>query len=295
MDEIRIGSRLGRYYKITGELGSGGMGVVYRGEDRELERSVAIKILPDDMRDEESIKHFFKYEIRAAARLHEDLRIARIYGIGELKNGAPYIVMEYVEGKPLGSYIDEGVVPDSRAMSWRLDKFQEILEAMAYAHENGVIHRDLKPGNIMVDGRGQIKIMDFGLAMVNDKHTQTRIEQFRGSLPYASPEQIDPERYGQTDHRTNIYSLGVILYEMLTGRLPFTFEGTRYRVERKICNEPAQSVQLFNPRVSEALSSVVARCLEKEPDKRFPSVKELLVSFKACPELRGIDKPGGSD
>ena len=288
MDEIRVGSYLGKY-KITGRLGSGGMGVVYRGEEQDLERSVAIKILPDDMRDEESIKRF-KREAKAAAILVDDSRIVKIYTTGKLKDGAPYIVMECVEGKLLGSYIGKDVVPDSAAMSWRLSKFQEILEAMAYAHENGVVHRDLKPGNIMIGKSGLVKIMDFGLALVNDKHTQTRTGQFMGSLPYASPEQIKPN--GQTDNRTDIYSLGVILYELLTGQLPFT--GGSYEVMFKVVAEPAPSVRGGNPGGSEALSNVVARCLEKEPDKRFQSVRELLASFKACTELQGIAKPGGS-
>ena len=283
MDEISIGSCLGNY-KIIKELGRGGMGVVYLGKDQELGRFVAIKILHCNF---ETLIKRFELEGKAVASL-DNSRIVRIFHKDKVKlangNEKPYIIMEYVEGAPLSSYISIDVLPDEKTMRWRLDKFQEILEAIQYAHENGVIHRDLKPKNIMISNSDQVKILDFGLALVNGEHIITENDDHTCSLSYASPEQVNGLK--NTDKRSDIYSLGVVLYQLLTGSFPF--EGTREQVVFKIFNEPAPSVQALNSGISDELSAVVARCLEKEPDKRFQSVQELLDEFKVCPE-RQVD------
>ena len=281
MNDISVGCHVGRY-EVKKELGEGGMGKVYCGYDPKLNRPVAIKTLSDDMaKDPDSVKRFLR-EARAAACLPDDSHIVKVYDINQLNgNGRPYIVMEYVEGKTFSSYIDRNVLPDSATVDWRLDKFRQILEAVNYAHKNGVVHRDLKPGNVMISDSGLAKVMDFGLALIDGSHTQTG----KGNLGMGTPAYGAPEQFSgksSTDERTDIYSLGVILYELLTGQLPFT--GGVDPIYNVI-NTPAPSVRSCNPNISPALSDVVARCLEKDPNKRFHSVDELIKSFdKACVE-----------
>ena len=265
MNDISVGGHVGRY-EIKSELGEGGMGKVYRGYDPKLNRPVAIKTLSDDMaKDPDSVKRFLR-EARAAACLPDDPHIVKVYDINQLNgNGRPYIVMEYVEGKTFSSYISRNVLPDSATVDWRLDKFRQILEAVNYAHKNGVVHRDLKPGNVMISDSGLAKVMDSGIDGLG-----------MGTPSYGAPEQLSGK--SPTDERTDIYSLGVILYELLTGQIPFT-GGIVWEVINKVITEPAPSVRSCNPNISSALSDVVARCLEKDPDKRFQSVGELIESF----------------
>ncbi|MCR4782941.1 MAG: serine/threonine protein kinase [bacterium] len=263
-------------YKILELLGRGGMGAVYRGQDSILRRQVAVKIILPDPESgvvSQSSVDLFLREARAAAAL-DHANIVRIHNIGFDEQSSPYIVMEYVDGSSLDKLIDANV-PDTKTLQRRLGLFSQILEAMAYAHEQGVVHRDLKPGNVMVSKSGQVKIMDFGLALINNQHTRTRTGQFMGTLAYAAPEQIVNSK--NTDERTDIYSLGVILFELLTGQRPFT--GNLTEVVGKVLTIPAPSVREFNSGVSTALSDVVARCLEKDPDDRFQSVREILASF----------------
>ena len=262
------------------------MGVVYLGEDSKLNRKVAVKVLRKDKTSTEfpKLAARFMCEAKAAARLQNAPCIVKIHTIDKRKNGSPYIVIEYVEG----TLLDEFIEKENPSIIWRLDKFQDILEAIACAHKEEVVHRDLKPANIMIaksnlDKTGLVKIMDFGLALVDNNHTLTVLGQRMGSLSYSSPEQAVGEI---TDHRTDIYSLGVLLYRLLTGQLPFK-AGNGFGLLNKICNEPAPSVQALNSGISNDLSNLVAKCLKKDPSERFESVHKLLDDSKACPERQG--------
>ena len=275
MDEI-IGRCLGQY-KITSKLGEGGLGVVYRGEDQKLEHPVAIKIIkPSDERSIEWIERFLR-EREALARLRGNDRFVRIYHTDELEDGRPYIVMEYVDGKPLSSYIGEATPPNLEEMNWRLGKFREILEAVKYAHEKGVVHRNLKPNSIMISSTGSVKITSFGLALLDGDHKLAQRYHVHHYTPYySSPEMMFDAK---TDNRTDIYSLGAILYKLLTGET----------LSSSALIAGYQSIKEKNPSVSDALSYVVERCLKFKPETRFRSIQDLLNSFNnAC---RGEQKP----
>ena len=212
INEISVGSYLGEY-KITRKIGQGGLGVVYLGEDQKQKRSVAIKVLRDDKRFPESIERF-KREIQALARLVDVPHVVKFYDKGKLKDGTLYMVMEYVDGWPLDRLIDSNV-PDSETLQKRMAIFQQILEAVQSAHRCGVVHRDLKPGNIMVDREGQVKLMDFGFAVLDKNHDITKKPEgdepgdALGTPPYCPPSQI--VNLIKTDERADRPALNPVL------------------------------------------------------------------------------------
>lgn len=265
---------IGRY-KVIEELGRGGMGVVYRGEDPVLERQVAIKVLPPKKMTPKSIERFLR-EAKTAARLDSPY-IVKIHDIGQIDD-IHFIVMEYVEGSSLSDMIEYEVVPGSEDLRKRLKIFRQVLEAVRYAHENGVVHRDLKPDNIMVNKSGHVKVMDFGLAFFAGQHSLTEVGQIMGTAAYVSPEQAAGKL---TDPRTDIYSLGVILFELITGRWPFSASNP-LEMFRKVAEEPAPSPRVYNKSISPALETIVLRCLRKRPDDRFLSIADLIDSFEIC-------------
>lgn len=261
--------RIGRYDVIS-ELGRGGMGVVYRGEDPALGRAVAIKILPTKKLNQALVERF-RREARAVAALDSPF-VVRIYEYGEQVDGDAtiyYIAMEFVEGRTLTEVIGTTQPPDAETLTRRLQIYWQLLHAMAYAHEQGVIHRDLKPDNVMVTTDDRVKVMDFGLAFFAGSHSLTNADQIMGTVAYFSPEQA--QGTSKVDHRADIYSLGVILFELVTGRLPFDANHPMDMM-RKLLQEPPRRPTDLNPIVSENLQALILRALEKDPGARFPSV-----------------------
>ncbi|WDC84047.1 protein kinase [Caloramator sp. mosi_1] len=207
-----IGTTLGGRYIIVEQIGEGGMAVVYKAKDQLLNRYVAVKVLKQEFtQDEDFVKKFKRESIAAASLTHPN--IVSIFDVGEQDN-IYYIVMEYIKGQTLKEYIkSNGKIGYKRV----LDIILQIAMALENAHKNGVVHRDIKPHNIVVTEEGTIKVTDFGIARASTVATVTNTNKVLGSVHYLSPEQA---KGGFSDHRTDIYSLGVVMYEMLTGRLP---------------------------------------------------------------------------
>jgi serine/threonine protein kinase/tetratricopeptide (TPR) repeat protein len=263
---------IGRY-RIIEELGRGGMGVVYRGEDPVLERQVAIKVLPPKKLTQKAVDRFLR-EAKTAARLDSPY-IVKIHDIGEVDE-IHFIVMEFVEGQTLGEILSDDEAPGSQALEERLRIFWQVLQAVRYAHDNGVIHRDLKPDNIMVTSAGQVKVMDFGLAFFEGSHSLTEVGQVMGTAAYVSPEQA----LGRlTDPRTDIYSLGVILFEMVTGRWPFSASNP-LEMFRKVAEAPPPSPRDFNSSVPLSLEMIILRSLRKDPEDRYQNLTEFIADFE---------------
>jgi eukaryotic-like serine/threonine-protein kinase len=267
-----IGHQIGGRYRIIQRLGGGGMGVVYQAEDMLLGRDVAIKVLRTHLAEDESFRHRFEREGRSAAGLSHP-NIVQVYDVGETPEGVPYLVMEYVSGPTLEKILRErGALPEREAV----DIAAQVAAALAEAHRRGVVHRDIKPLNILVRPDGTVKVADFGIARAQSGATLVNTGTIVGSAHYVSPEQA---RGGYVDEKTDVYSLGVVLYEMLTGRTPFQGD-TAVAVALKHLQEevPAPSA-LAN--VSRRLESVVLRALEKDPARRYPSANAILADLEA--------------
>ena len=254
------------HYKILDKLGEGGMGVVYKARDTKLDRTVALKFLPSHLIASQNEKKRFTLEAKSAAALNHP-NICTIHGVDEHK-GRQYIVMELVEGTTLRDKIKDGTVDTVSAIHYG----QQIAEALEVAHSKNIVHRDIKSANIMVTRDGRVKVMDFGLAKINGSPQVTKTGKTVGTVTYMSPEQL---RGDAADERSDIWSFGVVLYEMLTGRLPFcdTYE---HAVMYSILNKEPDSVSGINPSVSSELESVVNRCMAKEPGERYQSATGLL-------------------
>jgi serine/threonine-protein kinase len=268
---VRLGEALGSAYTIEGEIGRGGMGVVYRARDERLKRRVAIKVLPPELAFQEDIRARFTREAETAARLSHP-HIVPIFSVGE-GNGLVYFVMGYVDGESLGARIKRrGQLPAEEAR--RIMK--ETADALSAAHALSVIHRDIKPDNILLEGtRGRVMVTDFGIAKaMSSGHgaTLTSAGVAIGTPQYMSPEQAAGEK--EIDGRSDIYSLGVVSYQMLTGELPFNAP-TVAGILMKQITEPAPLITNKRPDVAEDLSLTVSRCLEKDPEERWPTADAL--------------------
>jgi len=271
-----IGRNLGRY-KIFDILGSGGMGAVYKGVDEVNHRQVAIKILPPEQAsDPERVKRFLR-EAGAVARLDHP-HIVRLYEAGEAE-GFYFIVLEYLSGKTLKELLKRAPLPQEQVLSFLC----QICAALEHAHQKGIVHRDLKPANIMIDEGGKVKVMDFGLARITDLSALTKSGDLVGTVSYISPEQARGER---VDARADLYSLGAILYEMLTGKVPFEGETPVSVIYRHLNEEPVPPRRL-NPQVRPALESMTLRLLGKDPRQRFQSARELAQAVERCLEEGG--------
>jgi serine/threonine protein kinase/Tfp pilus assembly protein PilF len=253
------------HYKILEQVGQGGMGVVYKAEDTKLERMVAIKFLPPHIAANKEERQRFKIEAKAAAALSHP-SIAHIYAIEESDNQM-FIVMEYIEGKELKDIIKSEIPNPKSAIDYAI----QIAEGLKTAHNKGIVHRDIKSANIMLTDEGQIKIMDFGLAKVRGGVQVTKVGTTLGTAAYMSPEQTRGE---EVDQRSDIWSLGVVLFEMLTGKLPFAGEYEQ-AVTYSILNEiPDLSI------IPTEMQSILQKALAKEANKRYQKTEELLADLK---------------
>ncbi|MCX7695570.1 MAG: protein kinase [Caloramator sp.] len=262
-----IGTTLGGRYIIVEQIGEGGMAIVYKAKDQLLNRYVAVKILKHEFtQDEEFVKKFKRESIAAASLTHPN--IVSIFDVGEQDN-IYYIVMEYIKGQTLKEYIkSNGKIGYKRV----LDITLQIAMALENAHKNGVVHRDIKPHNIVVTEEGTIKVTDFGIARASTVATVTNTNKVLGSVHYLSPEQA---KGGFSDHRTDIYSLGVVMYEMLTGRLPFDAESPISVAIKHIQEDVKEPIEI-DMSIPRAVNDIVKKALEKDMFKRYQSAKELI-------------------
>ena len=258
------------HYKILEKLGEGGMGVVYKAQDTKLDRLVALKFLPPHLTSEFEEKERFIHEAKAASALSHN-NITTIHEIDEF-DGQMFIVMEYCEGRTLKQVIEKEALSIKKV----LDIGIQVCEGLAMAHEKGIVHRDIKSDNIMLTPRGQVKIMDFGLAKLKGATKLTKTRSTLGTLAYMSPEQAQGE---EVDQRSDIFSFGVVLYELLTKNLPFGGEH-QAAVVYSIINEEPQPIARFNNQVSAKLEDMVFKALAKEKDERYQHIDDLLADLR---------------
>ena len=251
-------------YRVLGRLGVGGMATVYLAEDSSLGRKVALKVMAERYAEDGEFVERFRREAQAAARLNHPNIIA-VYDRGEA-DGRPYIAMEYLQGRTLKQVIQkEGPLPPERAIAVAM----QVLSGLRYAHEHGVVHRDVKPHNVLVGDDGRIKVTDFGIAHAGDPQ-MTEVGSIVGTAQYLSPEQARGRSVGP---QTDVYSLGVVLYEMLAGRVPFEGDSSVAIAMQHVSDEPPPLRSLV-PDVPESLALVVAHSMLKEPDQRYGSADE---------------------
>lgn len=257
------------HYKIIEKLGEGGMGVVYLAEDTKLQRKVALKFLPSHISSSNEERKRFEQEARSAAALNHPY-IAHVYAIEEV-DGEMFIVMEYVNGRDLGDVIEE----DSLSMDDKISIAEQIAKGIKAAHDAGIIHRDIKSRNIMINHEGTVKIMDFGLAHIQGTDHITKTGTTIGTTSYMSPEQL---KGGAVDEQTDIWSYGVVLYELFAEDMPFKgmYEPA---ILYSITEEQPTPVHELNPEVPKKISDIINKCLEKDKQDRYPDLNEVLSDF----------------
>jgi serine/threonine protein kinase/tetratricopeptide (TPR) repeat protein len=265
------------HYKILEKLGEGGMGVVYKAQDTKLDRIVALKFLPQHLTSDSVEKERFIHEAKAASALNHT-NITTIHEIDEF-GGQMFIVMEYCEGRTLKRIIEKETLSIRKV----LDIGIQICEGLTIAHEKGIVHRDIKSDNIMLTPRGQVKIMDFGLAKLKGATKLTKTRSTLGTAAYMSPEQAQGE---EVDQRSDIFSFGVVLYELLTGRLPFEGEH-QAAIIYSIINEEPQPVARFNNQISAKLEDIVFKALAKDREERYQHIDDLLADLRR--ERKSLD------
>lgn len=265
------GYKIGKRYRIIRTLGEGGMANVYLAHDEVLDRDVSVKLLRLDLRDDPSTQRRFEREAMAATQLN-DPHIVGAYDVG-LDHGMQYMVMQYVEGTDLKAYIKKKFpIPLPQVV----DIMEQVLSAVQTAHDHGIIHRDLKPQNILIDENKNVKITDFGIAVAAYQDSLTQTNTLMGSVHYLSPEQA---RGSIATKQSDIYSLGIILYELLTGKVPFEGE-TAVSIALKHFREDVPSVRSFNKQIPQALENVVIKATAKEPANRYQSAAAMAADLK---------------
>ncbi len=280
MDNL-IGRRLDGRYLIESLIGIGGMANVYKGTDTKTGNAVAVKVLKEEFLENEELVRRFKNESKAISILDHP-NIVKVYDVS-VTDKLQYIVMEYIDGITLKEYLKQRGGP----LTWKevVHFATQILSALDHAHSKGIVHRDVKPQNIMLLADGSIKMMDFGIARFSRAQSQTVSDKAIGSVHYISPEQAKGDR---TDARTDLYSVGVMLYEMLSGRLPFDGAGAVSIAIKQISDDPTPLAQIA-PNVPEGLRQITERAMSKNPDDRYPSAKAMLAAideFKRNPSIR---------
>ncbi|GAX02752.1 serine/threonine protein kinase [Secundilactobacillus pentosiphilus] len=273
---------LGGRYRITQSLGEGGMANVYLAHDLILDRDVSVKLLRLDLRDDpHTIKRFQREGLAATELVHPN--IVSVYDVGE-ENGMQYMVMEYVKGMDLKEYIKQHFpIPYQEV----INIMEQVLSAVAVAHAHNIIHRDLKPQNILIDEKGVAKITDFGIAVAMSENALTQTNTVLGSVHYLSPEQA---RGGMATKKSDIYSLGIILYELLTGTVPFQGE-TAISIAIKHFQSEIPSVREFDPRIPQALENVVLKATSKRPSDRYESVTDMANDLETSLSPRRASEP----
>ncbi|HSD24737.1 MAG TPA: protein kinase [Solirubrobacterales bacterium] len=272
-------------YRLESKLGSGGMSTVYLAMDEVLDRPVAVKLLHREISEEADQLERFRREARAAARLSHP-NLVGVIDAGE-DDGRPYIVFEYIEGRTLKRRIqEEGRLPVDEAVAYAI----EIGRGLTAAHARKLVHRDVKPQNVLIDPDGRAKVTDFGIARSLEQQGMTATGRVLGTTDYVSPEQAMGE---DVDERSDVYSLGVVLYEMLTGDVPFRAE-TQVGVAMKHVNEPMPDVQAKRPEVSAAVAAVVDRSTTKDPRDRYATVAEMVRDLEQTLEVEAARRGGTS-
>lgn len=275
-DDLRLAGKTVSHYRVLEKLGGGGMGVVYRAEDLKLGRHVALKFLPRQLADHPDAIAQLRGEARAASALNHP-HICTVHDIDEFE-GHPFIVMELLHGETLKQRIAGQPLRQETAIAFAA----QIVDALEAAHANGIIHRDIKPANIFVTTRGDIKVLDFGLATILQSEATitetgfTKMPAFAGTLPYMAPEQL---QHRAANERTDIYSFGAALFEMTTGRRAFPQRSTAQLVDSVLHNLPS-SPRTMNPSVSPKLGQIILKSLAKDPSERFQSAKEVAVELQ---------------
>ena len=280
-------------YRIDSLLGSGGMGAVYRATDTRLGRIVAIKVIRDSLADNPEGRLRFKREAQVISTLHHP-HICTLFDVVE-QNGTDFLVMEYVEGTPLSHRLAKGALPLNDALRLSI----QIADALAHAHHHGVVHRDLKPGNIMVAKSG-LKLLDFGLAKTDNKRGAaasdstfsvseplTTAHAVLGTAHYMAPEQLHGE---PVDARADIFSFGAVFYEMLTGRRAFEAD-THTRAAAAVLERDPPPVSTLRPEVPSTIETVVNQCLAKHPDERWQCTKDLRRHLRVASRFRAAVAP----
>lgn len=275
-----IGTLLLNRYELLEKIGEGGMGIVYKARCTLLNRFVAVKILKAGLNDSEDFMARFKREANSVASLSHQ-NIVSIYDVGS-ENNVNFIVMEYIDGKTLKQIIKERV---RLSPSNTLDIALQIAKALKCAHENNIIHRDIKPDNILITDDNIAKLMDFGIAKVTDSVTITNPNKIIGSVHYFSPEQA---KGNSVDSRTDIYSLGVVMYEMLTGRVPYNGE-IPISIAMMHIQKPVTPPKEIISHIPENMNQVILKALEKEPINRFQTTKELADILNAIKENSDLE------
>jgi eukaryotic-like serine/threonine-protein kinase len=270
---VEIGKKLGGRYKIIRHIGSGGMANVYLGQDLILDRPVAIKVLRFDFRDnKDALRRFQREALSATQLIHPN--IVGVYDVDE-EDGLQYIVMEFIDGTDLKKYIErQGQVAPDKA----IHIMHQVLSAVALAHKNRIIHRDIKPQNILIDNQDRIKITDFGIAVALSETSITQTNTLLGSVHYLSPEQA---RGSMATSKSDIYALGVVLYELLSGSVPFDGESA-VSIALKHFQEPMPSIRALHPEFPQSLENVILKATTKEPADRYQTCEEMMADLDSC-------------
>ncbi|MCI0443060.1 protein kinase [bacterium] len=269
------------HYRIIKQLGAGGMGEVYLAKDTQLDRTIALKILPAEVAFDQERMHGFVREAKAASAIDHP-NIVQVYEISQAE-GVNFIAMQYVEGHTLRDKMNDHSLQTDEILQTAI----QMTDAMAEAHARGIIHRDLKPANIMISNKGYVKLLDFGLARIEkipeldelsqvQTWTKTEPGTIAGTIAYMSPEQALGKKI---DHRTDIFSIGVVLYEMSTGRRPFFGNNPTETIDKIVHSQP-ESITRLNYSVPQELERIIRKCMEKDPGRRYQSVSDILIDLK---------------